>query len=188
MLRLRWLRLVTWERRLHLRLPVASSLHETPGDKQVTDIIIIIIIIIKIISGVQPPALCGQPSASGGHCSIPPIQVCVIVIIHSESFNTMMMIIPRDKVKHDVSGNIQLVRHGTAHQGPVGQEVSLRTRVIIIIMIYSYHVIIIIMISSSGADSPIPVDQGAGHGVAGGLSRPDQVLYAGDSAICDQNL
>ena len=33
------------------------------------------------------------------------------------------MMILRDKVRHDVSGNIQLVRHGTAHQGPVGQEV-----------------------------------------------------------------
>ena len=38
----------------------------------------------------------------------------------------MIMIILRDKVRHDVSGNIRLVRHGTAHQGPVGQEVSIR--------------------------------------------------------------
>ena len=37
-LRLRWLRLVTWERMMHLRLPLASSLHETGGkDKQVKD-------------------------------------------------------------------------------------------------------------------------------------------------------
>ena len=31
-----------------------------------------------------------------------------------------------------------------------------------------------------GADSPVPADQGAGDGVARGLSRPDQVLHAGE--------
>ena len=30
----------------------------------------------------------------------------------------------RDHVRHDVIGSIQLVRHGTAHQGPLGQEVT----------------------------------------------------------------
>ena len=29
----------------------------------------------------------------------------------------------RDHVRHDVSGCIQVTRHGTAHQGPVGEEV-----------------------------------------------------------------
>ena len=31
--------------------------------------------------------------------------------------------LPRDHVRHDVSGCIQVTRHGTAHQGPVGEEV-----------------------------------------------------------------
>ena len=35
----------------------------------------------------------------------------------------MMYHLPRDHVRHDVSGCIQVTRHGTAHQGPVGEEV-----------------------------------------------------------------
>merc|ERR1719468_119422 len=86
-LRLRWLRLVTWERMMHLRLPLASSLHETGGkDKQGFSLLLCVD---------SPVLLAG----------------------------TAVFLPYRDNVRHDVSGNIRLVRHGTAHQGPVGQEV-----------------------------------------------------------------
>ena len=42
--------------------------------------------------------------------------------------------------------------------------------------------------SSSGADPPVPADQGAGDGVAGGLSWPDQVLHAGEGDILSHSV
>ena len=32
-MRLRWLRLMSWERKVHLRLPLAGSLHEVAGEE-----------------------------------------------------------------------------------------------------------------------------------------------------------
>ena len=139
MLRLRWLRLVTWERRLHLRLPLASSLHETPGDKQVTLSLSSSLKSLSLSQGFSLLLCVDSPVLLAGTAVFLPYRSVSLSLLskirilehHDDDY------IPRDNVKHDVSGNIQLVRHGTAHQGPVGQEVRIKSQVIIIIMISS---------------------------------------------------
>jgi len=84
-IRLRWLRLVSFERKLHLRLPLAGSLHEVQGNEG-----------FSLLLCVDSPVLLA---------------------------GTAVFLPYKENVRHDVSGNIQLVRHGTPHQGPVGEKV-----------------------------------------------------------------
>jgi len=84
--RLRWLKLVVWERRLHLRLPYAGSLHEKLGTLGFSLL----------------------------------LQVCTPVLLAGAA----IFLPHRDRVVHDVSGEIQLVRHGTSHCGPTGEVIS----------------------------------------------------------------
>ena len=51
----------------------------------------------------------------------------------------MVYHLPRDHVRHDVSGCIQVTRHGTAHQGPVGEEVISHQFQVSYIVILSCH-------------------------------------------------
>lgn len=84
-IRLRWLRLVSFERKFHLRLPLAGSLHEVQGNEG-----------FSLLLCVDSPVLLA---------------------------GTAVFLPYKENVRHDVSGNIQLVRHGTCHQGPVGEKV-----------------------------------------------------------------
>jgi len=83
-LRLRWLSLLTFERKLHLRLPIAGSFHEVTNS------------VFSLLLCVDSPVLLA---------------------------GTAVFLPYKDNVKNDVCGFIQLIRHGTPHQGPVGEEI-----------------------------------------------------------------
>ena len=58
------------------------------------------------------------------------LRTCIILHVYHDRYlfrDTCIILhelyLPRDHVRHDVSGCIQVTRHGTAHQGPVGEEV-----------------------------------------------------------------
>ena len=52
------------------------------------------------------------------------VRMCIILHVTRVGTTCIMMYhMFRDHVRHDVSGCIQVTRHGTAHQGPVGEEV-----------------------------------------------------------------
>ena len=40
-----------------------------------------------------------------------------------QKFLSCINVFPRDNLHHDVSGEVQLVRHGTAHVGPIGEKI-----------------------------------------------------------------
>jgi len=87
--RLRWLRLLSFERKVHLRLPLAGSLNEIHGNKG-----------FSIILQVSVPVL-----LAGAAVFLP----------------------YRDNFDHDVSGVVELTRHGTPHIGPSGDTVARAT-------------------------------------------------------------
>lgn len=84
--RLRWLRLISFERRQHLRLPLAGSLHEVTGQKG-----------FSLLLTVDCPVLMA---------------------------GTAVFLPYRENLSHDLVGEVQLVRHGTPHCGPVGDRVA----------------------------------------------------------------
>jgi len=84
--RLRWLRLMSFERKLHLRLPLAGSLHEVHGNQG-----------FSLLLCVDSPVLLA---------------------------GTAVFLPYRDHLHSDVSGEVQLVRHGTAYSGPVGEKIN----------------------------------------------------------------
>ena len=54
--------------------------------------------------------------------------MCIILHVYHDRYSCRDHVyhdlyLLRDHVRHDVSGCIQVTRHGTAHQGPVGEEV-----------------------------------------------------------------
>jgi len=83
--RLRWLRLMSFERKLHLRLPLAGSLHEVHGNQG-----------FSLLLCVDSPVLLA---------------------------GTAVFLPYRENLHSDVSGEVQLVRHGTPHVGPIGEKI-----------------------------------------------------------------
>ena len=116
---MRWLRLMSFERRLHLRLPLAGlplvharykihfksapypgSLHEVHGNAGFS----------LLLCVDSPVLLAGTAVFLPYRC-----QALKENIYGRECF--------RENLKFDVSGEVQLVRHGTPHVGPIGEKI-----------------------------------------------------------------